>query len=128
MLIESGVPLLEALAVTEKTIHNVVISQMVGRVRLAVSAGQPLSEPFKTSGLFPSMVVQMISAGEKSGRIDAMLADVAGYYDQETEYALKNIPAILEPVLLLVMGGTVLFIALSVLLPIFNLIKVFRSM
>lgn len=128
MLIESGVPLLEALLVTEKTINNVVISQVVGRVRLAVSSGQPLSEPFKTSAVFPPMVIQMISAGEKSGRIDMMLADVASYYDQEIEYLLKNVPAILEPVLLLVMGGTVLFIALSVLLPIFNLIKVFRSL
>ncbi len=128
MLIQSGVPLLEALSVTEKTINNVVISQVVGHVRLAVSSGQPLSEPFKTSAVFPPMVVQMISAGEKSGRIDVMLMDVASYYDQEIEYLLKNIPAILEPVLLLVMGGTVLFIALAVLLPIFNLIKVFRSM
>jgi len=127
VLVRSGVPILEALDVTEKTINNVVISRVIHRIRIAVSEGQALSEPFQASGIFPPMVIQMIAVGEKSGRVDQMLVDIASFYDQETEYAIKNVTTTLEPVLLLTMGGIVAFIALSVLLPIFNLIKVFRG-
>ncbi len=73
------------------------------------------------------MVVQMISAGEKSGRMDQMLDEVSSYYEQEIEYTIKNLTTTLEPLLLIVMGGMVAFVALAVLLPIFNLIRVFRS-
>jgi type II secretory pathway component PulF len=78
------------------------------------------------SGVFPAMVIQMISIGEKSGKLDQMLFDVADFYDQEIDYAIRNTTAVLEPMLLLIMGSGVAFIALSVLMPIFNLVKVFR--
>ena len=126
-LVRSGVPILRALAVTEKTVNNIVISRVIHNISNAVTEGQSLVEPFQASGIFPPMVIQMISAGEKSGRIDQMLTELAQYYDQETEYMVKNATTTLEPVLLLIMGGVVAFIALSVLLPIFNLIKVFRG-
>ena len=126
-LVKSGVSILEALSVTEKTIHNIIISGVVQDIRLGASQGKTLSELFQTSGIFPPMVVQMVNAGEKSGKLDVMLSDVANYYDQEVEYTLKNAATTLEPILLLVMGSMVAFIALSILLPIFNLIKVFRG-
>ncbi len=126
-LVKAGIPLLKALSVTGKTIKNVVISRTIQNISNAVAGGQSLSEPFQSSGIFPPMVIQMISAGEKSGKMDQMLASIALYYDQEVEYTLKNATTILEPVLLLVMGGIVGFIALAVLMPIFNLIKVFRG-
>ena len=74
-----------------------------------------------------NILVQMISTGEKSGKLDQMLEDVASFYDPEIEYTIKNLTALLEPFMLLTMGIMVAFIALSVLLPIFNLIKVFRG-
>jgi len=126
-LVKSGVPILEALSVTEKTVTNVVVSGIVQNIRSAITEGQSLTEPFKASGIFPQMMIQMISLGEKSGRLDQMLTEVASYYDREVEHITKNITVALEPMLLLVMGTIVAFIALSVLLPIFNLIKVFRG-
>jgi len=126
-LTKSGVSILEALAVAGNTVGNVVISRAVENMRQAVTRGQSLSQEVEKSKMFPPMVVQMIGVGEKSGKMDQMLTEVAAYYDQEIEYALKNFTTILEPLLLLVMGGMVAFIALSVLLPIFNLIKVFRG-
>jgi type IV pilus assembly protein PilC len=125
-LVKSGVSILEALSVTEKTVGNAVISRVIDNIRSAITEGQSLAEPFKASGVFPATVIQMVSLGEKSGKLDQMLIEVADFYDQEVDYTIKNITTALEPLLLLGMGLMVAFIALSVLLPIFNLIKVFR--
>jgi type IV pilus assembly protein PilC len=125
-LIKSGVSILEALSVTEKTVGNSVISRVIDNIRSAITEGQSLTEPFKASGVFPPTVIQMVSLGEKSGKLDQMLTEVAQFYDREVDYTIRNITAALEPLLLLAMGVMVAFIALSVLLPIFNLIKVFR--
>lgn len=125
-LTTSGVSILEALSVTEKTVTNKVITRIIQNIRDAITEGESLAEPFRVSGVFPPMVIQMVSAGEKTGKLDQMLSDVATFYDQEVEYTVRNITTVLEPLLLLGMGVMVAFIALSVLLPIFNLIKVFR--
>jgi type II secretory pathway component PulF len=126
-LTSSGVPILQALTVVEKTITNVVIQKAIQDIRLALSSGSSLVEPFKASGLFSPMVVQMVSIGEKSGSLDLMLEEVAKFYDPEIEYTIKNLTSLLEPFMLLAMGLMVAFIALSVLLPIFNLMKVFKG-
>ncbi len=123
----SGVPILHALTVVEKTISNVVLQEAVRNIRMALAAGSSVVEPFRASGLFPAMVIQMISIGEKSGKLDEMFAEIAAFYDPEIEYTIKNMTSLLEPLMLLSMGLMVAFIALSVLLPIFNLMKVFRA-
>ncbi len=125
-LVKSGVPMLEALRVTEKTIGNLLIRNIIRNVQVAISQGKTLTEPFQASGVFPAMVIQMISVGERSGKLEQMLFDLANFYDQEIDYAIRNMTAVLEPMLLLIMGSGVAFIALSVLMPIFNLVKVFR--
>lgn len=127
VLTSSGVPLLQALIVVERIITNVVIRRIIQNIRRSITEGQPLVEPFKTSGFFSPMVVQMISTGEKTGRLDKMLEEIASFYEPEIEYTIKNLTTLLEPFMLLTMGILVAFIALSVLLPIFNLIKVFRG-
>ena len=123
----SGVPILHALLVVEKTITNVVIQRAIQNIRTALTAGSSLVEPFKASGIFSPMVTQMIAIGEKSGKIDTMLEDIAKFYEPEIENTIKNLTSLLEPFMLLAMGLMVAFIALSVLLPIFNLMKVFRG-
>ncbi len=123
----SGVPILQALSVVEKTITNVVIQKAVQDIRVAIASGQTLVEPFRATGLFSPMVVQMVAIGEKSGSIDRMLEEVSKFYDPEIEYTIKNLTSLLEPFMLLAMGLMVAFIALSVLLPIFNLMKVFKG-
>ena len=126
-LIKSGTPMLEALYVTEKTVGNSVISRIIQNIHDAITEGESLAAPFKASGIFPPIVTQMVSLGEKSGKLDEMLTELANFYDREVDYAIKAVTTALEPLLLLGMGVMVAFIALSVLLPIFNLIKVFRG-
>lgn len=122
----SGVPILNALEIVERTIGNVVISRVVGNVRTSVREGESIAEPLRISKVFPPMVVHMITIGEESGALDKMLTEVADTYDREVDYALKNVTAALEPVLIVVMGIIVAFIALSLFLPYFEMIKVTR--
>ncbi len=125
-LTKSGIPVLDALEVVQTTIPNMALQNMVSNVRTAISQGQSLTEPFKASGLFPPMVVQLINTGEKTGRLDDMFEQIASFYEPEIEYTMQNLTSLLEPVMLLVMGSVVAFIALSVLLPIFNLINIIK--
>ncbi len=111
---------------TEKTVSNTTLRRSIQNISSGISRGEPLSDLFKGTAIFPTFVIQMIAVGEKTGKLEAILFDIANFYDQETDYAIRNMTAVLEPVLLLVMGSMVAFIALSVLLPIFNLIKVFK--
>ena len=126
-LLKSGVSILEGLGVVENTIPNIVVKRVIQNIQSSISEGQSLVEPFKASGLFPPLVIQMLSAGEKSGHLENMLNDIADFYDLEINYTVRNLSSLLEPILLLVMGGLVGFIALSVLLPIFNLVRVFKQ-
>lgn len=125
-LTKSGIPFLDGLVVVENTISNLVIRRTFENMRRSISEGQNLTEVFRTAGIFPPMVIQLISSGERSGRLDEMFSEVASFYEPEIEYTLRNLTSLLEPFLLLVMGVIVGFIALSVLLPIFNLIKIIR--
>ena len=127
VLTSAGVPLLQSLSAVEKTITNEVIRKAIANIRISLTEGKSLAEQFKVSGLFPPMVIQMIYTGEKTGELDKILGEVADFYEPEIEYTIKNLTSVLEPVMLLIMGIIVAFIALSVLLPIFNLIKVFRN-
>lgn len=125
-LIKSGVVLLEALHVTEKTISNITLRRTIHDISTSISKGESLSDPFKRSGIFPTMVIQMVSVGEKTGKLEQMLFDIANFYDQDVDYTIRNMSSVLEPILLLAMGSGVAFIALAVLMPIFNLVKLFR--
>ncbi|MBI4431427.1 MAG: type II secretion system F family protein [Candidatus Omnitrophica bacterium] len=127
VLIRSGVPILQALKIVEQTMDNLVIVRVLQNVQGQITEGKKLTEPLAMSGFFPPMVIQMLSAGEDSGKLDQMLTDIADFYDIEVTTTVDNLTSLLEPVLLLMMGGVVAFIALSVLLPIFNLVKVFRK-
>lgn len=125
-MLRTGVPLLEALSVVEKTVANVVFQHALQQTRQAVAEGQSLTAPWAASGLFSPLVLQMVSVGERAGQLDAKLIEVADFYDPEIELTIRNLTTLLEPVLLLTMGLVVGFIALSVLQPIFQLIHVFR--
>ncbi|HEA47061.1 MAG TPA: type II secretion system F family protein [bacterium] len=122
----SGVPILSALEIVERTIGNVVISRVIENVRTSVREGESIAEPLRISKVFPPMVVHMITIGEESGALDKMLTEVADTYDREVDYALKNVTAALEPILIVVMGIIVAFIALSLFLPYFDMIKLTR--
>ena len=126
-LTKSGIPLLQALEVSKGIVGNVIILEAVDKIHAGVSQGKNLTELFQTSEIFPQMVVQMVSVGENSGKLDEMLGEVANFYDLELDYFLRNLTSSLEPILLLIMGLMVGFIALAVLMPVFNLVKVFHQ-
>lgn len=126
-LISCGVPLMQALSVVEEVISNLAIKSALQNIRRSISEGKSLVEPFKASGLFSPMVIQMISTGEQTGDLEGVLKEIAGFYEPEIERTIKDMTTVLEPMMLLGMGIVVAFIALSVLLPMFDLIKVFKN-
>jgi len=118
-----GVSILEILTVSAKVVDNVVISSIIRGLRDSVQEGLGLAVPLKQSGLIPPMVIQMIAAGEESGTLDEMLEKVADFYDQEVDHAVKNLSSMIEPILLLFMAGLVLFLALAIFMPMWDMTK-----
>jgi type IV pilus assembly protein PilC len=117
---EAGIDTLSALGIVEALTGNLVISSAIAKVRRGVEAGKSLSQQFAQSAEFPSFVVQMLTAGEESGNLEATLRKVSQYYDREIPAAIKRAFTIVEPVVLVLMGGLVAFISLSILLPIYE--------
>ncbi len=125
-LLKSGVPILKALEVSRDVAGNDVLARIIDNVKAQLAEGKALAEPLRESGIFPPMVIQVVTVGEQTGRLDEMLKEIGEFYEEEMAHTIDRFTALLEPVLLLGMGVMVGFIALSVLLPIFNLVKVFR--
>jgi len=121
-LIHSGVPILSALDVVAKATANVELIRAIDGVRTSIREGESISGPLQASGMFPAMVVQMVAVGERTGALDTMLAKVADFYDTEVEYAVAALTSILEPALIMVMGGIVGFIVIAFYLPLFTLV------
>ncbi len=125
-LVGSGVPILDGLEITAKTAGNKVIEYAVMDVRQAVSEGKTLAEPLMKSKVFPPMVTHMIAVGESTGALDSMLAKIADFYDDEVDNAVSNLTAMMEPMLMVFLGGSVGFIVIAMYLPIFKLITLIK--
>jgi type IV pilus assembly protein PilC len=125
-LISSGVPILDGLEITAKTAGNKVIEYAVMDVRSAVSEGKTLAEPLMKSKVFPPMVTHMIAVGESTGALDAMMNKIADFYDDEVDNAVSNLTAMMEPMLMVFLGGSVGFIVIAMYLPIFKLITLIK--
>jgi type IV pilus assembly protein PilC len=124
-LISGGVPMLEALKITSTTAGNVIIEQEIVEARKLVSEGKTMSESFKQAGRFPTMMLQMINVGEATGTLDEMLSKLAEFYDEEVDAAVSALLSILEPILLIFVGGIVGGLVISMYLPIFSLMQKF---
>jgi type IV pilus assembly protein PilC len=120
-LVKSGVPILGAMEIVSQTAGNTVISKTVDTARDAVKQGDSLSDPFMESTVFPPMVVKMMAIGERSGALDALLEKIADFFDQQVEAEVKGLTALIEPIMIAVMGFVVGGIVLAVFLPIFKL-------
>jgi len=123
----SGLSMMLTLEIAAETAGNVVIVRVVEQMRDSLREGKGLHGPMEKSGLFPPLVVQMMAVGEETGKIDTMLNKVSDYYDTDVEYTLRNLSTLIEPVLLLFMGGMVLFMALGIFLPMWNMINLFKK-
>lgn len=122
----SGVHILESLEILEGTIGNEVLARVITTVREGVRGGSKISEPLKISKEFPPDTIQMIAAGEETGNLEGMLNKIADLYDSAVGYSIKRLTALLEPIFLVIMGCVVAIIMASILLPMFDLIKVLR--
>jgi len=125
-LVSSGVPILEGLRITARTAGNKVVEKAVLQCRAAVTAGKTLAEPLKASGVFPPMVIQMISVGEQTGALDAMLSKIADFYDDEVDTAVSAMTALLEPIMIVVLGVLIGGLVVAMYLPIFKLVTLVK--
>ena len=123
-LITSGVPILQSLRITKETIGNEVIENAVQKVHDSIKEGDTIAAPLDASKVFPPMVVNMIDVGEETGSLDAMLMKVADIYDSEVEIAVETMLRLMEPAMIIVLGGIVGFIVIALYLPIFTLADV----
>jgi type IV pilus assembly protein PilC len=122
-LISGGVPMLESLKITSTTAGNVVIEKEIVDARKLVSEGKTMAESFKAAGRFPTMMLQMINVGEATGTLDEMLNKLAIFYDEEVDTTVSALLSILEPVMMIFVGGIVGGLVISMYLPIFSLMK-----
>ena len=120
-LLRSGVQLLQALDIVKNVVNNKVLAEVIDNTQHSVKEGESIAEPLKRSGQFPPMVVHMITVGEKTGALETMLEKVADTFDTEVDTTVNTMTTLLEPLMILVMGGVVSFIVLSILLPILKM-------
>ena len=125
-LLKAGVPILTSLDIVAGTAGNVVVSRAVESVKDSVRQGNGMSKPLTEHSVFPDMVVQMIAVGEETGALDEMLAKIADFYDQEVEATTEQLMALIEPIMIVVLGALVGGMIVALYLPIFNIFELIR--
>jgi len=120
-LINAGVPMLDTLAITADISGNILYKRMWRSVYSSVKQGKKISQPLQQNNMLPRAVVQMISAGEESGKLGEVLDEVSEFYSKELKNVIKGVTAMIEPLMIVLMGSVVGFIAMSIILPIFKL-------
>lgn len=121
-LLSSGVSILDALDITAKTAGNLVLQYAIRRSMISIAEGDTITAPLKESGVFPPMVTQMISVGEKTGGLDDMLGKIADFYDEEVDAAVAALTSVIEPIIIVVMGAVIGGILIAMYLPMFDII------
>ena len=125
-MVRAGVPSLQSLMIASRVANNVIIAEAMTRVAEFVQQGSRLWKPMEDTGQFPPMVTRMIAAGEESGNLDEMLAELTRFYDRDVEYTVQKLTRLLEPLLTVAIGGVVLFVLLALYMPIFSLSNVIK--
>jgi general secretion pathway protein F len=125
-LLQSGVPLLDALSIVQNVVNNVLIADVIEKAMEEIRSGKNLSVPLSQSKLIPPIAVQMIAVGEQSGELEKMLFKIADIYEKETESNILALTSMLEPVMILAMALAVAFVGLSILLPILQMTQMIQ--
>lgn len=125
-LLRSGISLLPSLDIVKNVVSNTLLAETIETARNAIREGHSIAPPLKKSGLFPPLLVHMIAVGEKSGELEEMLSRAADAYDNEVETSVSSLTSIMEPLIIIFMGGIVLFIVLAIMVPIFELNQLVR--
>jgi type IV pilus assembly protein PilC len=123
-MVSSGVPILNALDIVSKTSGNKTVELGVLDARKSIAEGQTLAEPLEETGVFPPMVIHMISIGEATGALDTMLGKIADFYDDEVDVAVESLTSLIEPVMIVFLGVVVGGLVISMYLPIFSIADV----
>jgi type IV pilus assembly protein PilC len=123
-MLSAGVPILDSMDIVATTAGNAVIEKELRKARMAIAEGQTVAEPLSKSGVFPPMVVQMISVGEATGALDEMLTKIADFYDEEVDIAVDALTSLLEPLMIVFLGVTIGGLLIAMYLPIFQLADV----
>lgn len=120
-MLTSGVNLIDAIDICKMTMDNIIIEEALSKVKDEISAGKTIALPLAQARVFPSMVIQMINVGENTGTLDQMLIKIADFYEAEVEALVGGISKLIEPIVLVVLGGIVAFILIAMYLPVFNI-------
>ncbi len=125
-LVKSGVPILNALEIVGKTSDNLVVEEAVNRARDSIREGEPISEPLAKSGVFPPMVVRMISVGEQTGQLEHMLNKIADFYDEQVDASVSGLTSMIEPLVIGFLGIIIGGIVIALFMPIFKITELIR--
>jgi type IV pilus assembly protein PilC len=120
-LLQSGVPILDAMEIVAKTAGNVVVEQAIMYARSKISEGKNMAAPLMETNVFPPMVVQMVGVGEQTGALDTMLSKIADFYEEEVDVAVSAMTSLIEPIMMVGIGGTVGVVLIAMYLPIFSI-------
>jgi type IV pilus assembly protein PilC len=120
-MISSGVPILEALDITARAAGNKTVEKAIYKARASISEGKTVAEPIMQAQVFPPMVCQMINVGEQTGALDSMLGKIADFYDDEVDAAVKGLTSLMEPAMMVILGGIIGGLVVSMYLPIFEM-------
>jgi type IV pilus assembly protein PilC len=126
-MLSSGVPILEGLDIVARTAGNKIIEKAILKTKISIGEGKTIAEPLGASGVFPPMVVQMISVGESTGALDSMLSKIADFYDDEVDAGVATLTSLLEPLLMVFLGGAIGAIVVAMYLPIFQMASILGS-
>lgn len=127
ILMKSGVSILQILELARETVGNVIFAGVISNISQSVSEGKGMLEPMRECGLFSPVVLQMVSVGEETAKLDELLIHVADYYDSQIEFTIDNMVSLIEPILIFVLGLAVLFMALGIFLPMWGMMKLFQQ-
>ncbi len=120
-MLSSGVPILDGLEIVAKTAGNRIVEEAIYATKKSISEGKTIAEPLMKSGVFPPMVCQMVSVGEQTGALDSMLSKIADFYEEEVDQAVDTLTTLIEPVMMIFLGGAVGTMLAAMYLPIFKI-------
>lgn len=120
-LLGSGIPVIQAMDIVEKTVTNAVLEQGISRCKESIKKGSGLARPLTSINVFPPMLIEMISIGEETGTLDGMLSKTAQFYDDEVDIVVSGLTTLIEPVIIVLLAGIVGFIIISIILPMFDM-------
>ena len=123
-MMSSGVPIIASLDIVARTAGNKIVEAAIMDTKGAISEGRAIADPLMESGVFPTMVVQMISVGEEAGALDSMLEKIANFYDDEVDTAVEALTSMIEPLLMVFLGGAIGTLVIAMYLPIFKMASV----